>query len=110
MQDAGKSWWDFYAVRYAMASVVGALLIYGLLQSSATTMEILFIPEYGKDLGVAHLLLWGVLGLAYCYVASLPILVAHAARFVILNSAAWKWKMSAGSGALGLVIVFWHLP
>jgi hypothetical protein len=77
-------WWNFYLIRYAMGSVFGTLLIYVIFLLSPATSSILFIPE-PKDLNLAHLTLWFALGIAYCYVASLPILTLHASRFILMD-------------------------
>lgn len=75
---SGK-WWEFYLVRYALGTVFGILIVYSLAKSGlpipfpAGTVNDLTKPE-----GIALLLGYG---LAYCYLASAPILVFHASRF-----------------------------
>ncbi|GAB4088574.1 hypothetical protein [Hydrogenophaga soli] len=80
--DATSRWWEFYVVRYGMGTVVGAVIVFMLCKLSPTLAPMLF--QAGKEtnptLDSATLVLLGVYGLAYCYLASAPILVFHAAR------------------------------
>jgi hypothetical protein len=94
-------WWSSYLVRYAVGSVLGALLVYGLFQLSPTLAGVLFMPKT-DTLSVAHLSLWLVLGLAFCYLASAPILVLHAARFVIEDR---KWEDARRSARFWIEVI-----
>jgi membrane protein YdbS with pleckstrin-like domain len=80
-------WWEFYGVRYAQGTVVGALIIFFLFSQSPALKGILFIPSEAKDFGTPHLILLAIYGLAYCYIASAPILIMHAARGLLFISA-----------------------
>ncbi|MDP2143671.1 MAG: hypothetical protein Q8J80_06010 [Gallionella sp.] len=73
-------WWEFYGVRYAMGTVVGALIVHFIFSSNDNLRKLLFLPEKMDNFGMAHLALLAAYGLAYCYIASAPILVMHAAR------------------------------
>lgn len=76
----GNRWWEFYLVRYAMGTLVGAVFAYFLARemniSSANLSEMSFY-EAAALLSV---------GLTFCYVASGPILVFHAGRFLLRNN------------------------
>ncbi len=79
-------WWEFYFIRYFVGSVLGALII----------MALAFHPESALDEVIANLFdfdsadvlklksdhFWVILsfGVAFCYIASAPILVMHAFR------------------------------
>ena len=107
-------WWEFYAVRYAVGTVVGAIIVFLLCSNIPELKPILFETTGGKlyeatgvksyeatgvklheETGVklhettggkldsSSLLLLAGLGLAYCYIASAPILVFHAGRFLL---------------------------
>jgi hypothetical protein len=75
-------WWEFYAVRYGMGSVVGALIFFFLCNTNPVLKPLLFGAETGKIDGTLLVLLIGY-GLAYCYIASAPILVFHVGRFLL---------------------------
>ena len=72
----GNRWWDHYYVRYFVGSVYAVLLMYALSRTSAVT----------SSLGAIDPKLWvnatvlGAAGLAFCYIASAPILLLHAVR------------------------------
>ena len=79
-------WWEFYFTRYFVGSVLGALIV----------MALAFHPDSALDEVIAKLLnyesvgmlelksdhFWVLLGfgVAFCYIASAPILVMHAFR------------------------------
>lgn len=79
-------WWEFYFIRYFVGSVLGALII----------MALAFHPDSALDEVIANLFdfesvdvlklksdhFWVILcfGVAFCYIASAPILVMHAFR------------------------------
>jgi hypothetical protein len=72
-------WWEFYAVRYAMGTVIGGVLFFGLAKLVPSLSPII---NDGK-LEIELLPLLAAYGLTFCYLASAPILVLHAARFAI---------------------------
>lgn len=87
MSDKDDSrWWEFYGVRYAQGTVVGAMIVFFLFSKNQALQKMLFIPEDPKDFGMAHLALLGIYGLAYCYISSAPILIMHAARGLLFES------------------------
>lgn len=79
-------WWEFYGVRYAQGTVVGAMIIFFLFTQNETLKKILFVPSEARDFGMSHLILLAVYGLAYCYIASAPILILHAGRGLLFKS------------------------
>ncbi len=102
MSEKSGSWWDFYGVRYAQGAVVGAMLVFMLFSQNSTLKKLLFIPEDPADFGAPHLILLAVYGLAYCYIASAPILIMHAARGLqfasainLTPSAGWRRRVLA---------------
>jgi hypothetical protein len=85
----GKSegnWWEFYGIRYAQGTVVGAMIVYFLFSQNENLKKILFLPAEAKDFGLSHLILLAIYGLTYCYIASAPILVMHAGRGLLFRS------------------------
>lgn len=106
-------WWEFYAVRYAMGTIVGAVIFYSLCIEDDALKKLLILPKDGK-LESYHFILLGIYGLIYCYVASAPILVLHAARFLFTLPAVFKLRdLIRPIGILGLPfiigIIFWYL-
>ena len=87
-----KRWWEFYALRYALGSVMGVfILLYIFIHTDIATkfgLEKLafLIPKDPKDLSFTHLVILGVCGLAYCYLSSAPMLVFHALRVNVFKS------------------------
>lgn len=75
-------WWEFYFVRYGMSTVVGTVMVYVLLSTDDTLRSLLFLPNYG-NIEMANIVLLGAYGLAFCYIASAPVLTFYAARFYL---------------------------
>ena len=76
----GMRWWEHYLVRYLLGNIVGAVIV-GY-----------YLKEKWGNLGLANnnvidtssrLIIIGVLGFAYCYISSVPILVLHACRHIV---------------------------
>lgn len=98
-------WWEFYGVRYAQGTVVGAMIVFFLFSQNQTLKKILFIPADPKDFGISHLILLAVYGLAYCYIASAPILIMHAGRGLLFKSTTNPNPLHGwGSRLLGVII------
>lgn len=78
-------WWEFYAVRYGMGTVIGAAIAFQLFKGNANLTPLLFGAEKGELDGIKLAILAGY-GLTFCYLASAPILVFHAGRFLFKSS------------------------
>jgi hypothetical protein len=74
-------WWEFYAVRYGMGTVVGAFACFFLCFNNPILRPLLFSTN-GSSFNGARLGLLAAYGLTYCYITSAPILVLHAGRFL----------------------------
>lgn len=75
-------WWEFYFVRYATGTVVGGVVFFFICRINPIMAPLLF----GVDSGVldgARIALFSAYGLAYCYIASAPMLVFHAGRYML---------------------------
>ena len=83
MSDSNNSnrWWEYYAVRYFVGTVVGAGIIAALNQIPCSPYVSLLssLPQF-KDASFKELALFGAVGFAFCYVASAPVLALHATR------------------------------
>lgn len=115
--DNNHRWWEFYLVRYAIGTVIGALCVYSLIERIGGNIKskVLMIPPITEhhlnvlaqtcidaassaciaslqlhqdlySLNLPQLLLLGVYGIVFCYIASAPGLVVHAVRRQIRNS------------------------
>ena len=76
-----NKWWEYYAVRYFVGTVVGALFVAFLNTEPGSLFEdrlaILGDSKEATFLGVG---LVAALGFAFCYIASSPVLTLHATR------------------------------
>jgi hypothetical protein len=73
-------WWEQYTVRYFIGTIIGVFVVFILRSHGPLKDEVAkLIPDLlkidGKKLAAV-----GALGLAFCYVASAPILTLHAVR------------------------------
>jgi hypothetical protein len=83
--DSNFRWWEFYLVRYFVGTVCGTIIILFLVFLPES--EVHKLIENKKILNQTipswepiHLWIYGLIGLAYCYIASGPILFLHAIR------------------------------
>jgi hypothetical protein len=104
MGNADSRWWEFYFIRYAMGTVIGAIILFQLFYEIDSLRELLFLPksetyvqgsvETGAQsnavqrgaqmpLSIAHVIVYAAYGLAYCYLASAPVLFFHSSRFFL---------------------------
>ena len=90
-------WWEFYAVRYGMGTVVGAVVFFFLCFTNPALKPLLFGADTWKIDGT-QLALFGAYGLAFCYIASAPVLVFHAGRFLL------QPKLDGHSASFRLVV------
>lgn len=75
-------WWEFYFVRYAIGTLVGALIVNQASRISPEIGEIIFFGvDMSQEMFAGVSMLFGY-GLLFCYISSIPILVWHSARFV----------------------------
>jgi len=79
-ENESSRWWEFYFVRYAMGTVTGAIVFFFLCLANPVLKPLLFGTDSGT-LDGARLALLASYGLAYCYIASAPILVFHVGRY-----------------------------
>ena len=80
-------WWEFYLVRYLLGSIFGASILF-ILNSRHPGALYAFLGSATIgiiELQTSSVLILAALGFAYCYIASAPILVFHAARGVLFN-------------------------
>lgn len=109
-QDSEKNnmdnrWWEFYFVRYFVGTAIGGVVVLFLVTSKSPVMfsqgelaSILKLLEPGR-FESGYIILLAAVGLAFCYVASAPILVLHAIRGSLLNT---------GNSMNGkLITIFW---
>lgn len=74
-------WWEYYAVRYFVGTVVGALVVAFLnLEPGSPFEDRLAILGDSKEVTFLGVSLFAALGFAFCYIASSPVLTLHATR------------------------------
>jgi hypothetical protein len=100
-------WWEQYYVRYFVGTAVAIPLIILLAKSSSwsNAASALTVPNWLNATGVA------AGGLAFCYLASTPILTMHMARSVVWKRAGF-FQMAAGLlGAFtGICVALLFIP
>src|SRR5690349_4230254 len=79
-------WWEQYYVRYFVGTIVGIAVLMAVIDHSLfwefRTLRVTGQSELWKEVAALT-----AAGLAYCYVASVPVLTLHAVRGVFdLNS------------------------
>lgn len=78
--DTGTRWWEHYYVRYFVGTFVGIAIIFALRERALLAAEIAVVVPAFKEIDVAGLTGVALAGLAYCYIASAPVLTIHAIR------------------------------
>ena len=93
-------WWEFYFVRYFVGTAIGAIVILFLAHAESPVLtyqgEIATILKTLKttNFDSGYITVLATIGLAFCYLASAPILVLHATRgslFKLRNHFNWKF-------------------
>jgi hypothetical protein len=76
-----NKWWEYYAIRYFVGTVVGAGIVAYLNYAPGSPFEaaLLALSDF-KDATFTGVSLFAAIGFAFCYVASAPILLLHATR------------------------------
>lgn len=120
-------WWEYYAVRYFVGTVVGAGIVAFLNGQPGSPYEgRLTLGGDAKEATFLGVGLVAALGFAYCYIASSPVLTLHATRAHLRLSVlrlhwvshltcfplaiavaiwiAWKWLPPLAAVGAGLVI------
>lgn len=84
------NWWEFYFVRYFVGTVTGMGLVAFLNFDADSPLQGKILPNLTdiSKLDFAHSIVLGAIGLAFCYIASAPILTLHALRGVFTA----KWN------------------
>ena len=96
-------WWDHYYVRYFVGSVFAVPLMLALSKTPAVCAMV----DVTGDNKLLNATVLGAAGLAFCYVASAPILLLHAARGRHSNKGHAVSKVDKKSKAFALVTVLW---
>ncbi|BAK77480.1 hypothetical protein NH8B_2681 [Pseudogulbenkiania sp. NH8B] len=78
------NWWEGYIIRYALGSLVGAVICWKLINDIDKKIPVKDFIQTKDDITRYVVLL--LMGLCYCYVASSPMLVLHVSRYRPLGS------------------------
>lgn len=84
-REDSSRWWEFYAVRYALGTVIGGVIFFFLCSTNPVLQQLIFGANV-HTLNAPILILLGAYGLAFCYFASAPVLVLHTTRFFFVYS------------------------
>ena len=92
-----NKWWEYYAVRYFVGTVIGALIISFLnVDTCSPYVGKLTLGDNAKEVSFLGVGLVAALGFAFCYVASAPVLILHAFRAHIrVSTLKRKWASTA---------------
>lgn len=105
-------WWEFYFVRYFVGTVIGSAIILYLNSPGKSSLSNLILPGVNNvsNLDVQLLPVLLALGLAFCYIASSPILVLHAARcsFLAKDTKSYKKVFWTTFLLIALLIAGYH--
>jgi hypothetical protein len=105
-------WWEFYAVRYSIGTVTGAVVVMLLCRANPAMQEV-FLGTSTSVVDPWRLLLLAGYGLTFCYLASSPILVLHAGRFLLHSSGTtpigWKSAVTLLVGVVVLASLLFYL-
>jgi len=104
-------WWEFYAVRYGMGTVIGSAILLFLQHVPNGPLCALLPDLQAGHITGPQLTLLAAYGFAYCYIASAPILVLHAGRFCLdvdVRFSVWIKRLSVMASVPAiLAIVCW---
>lgn len=98
-------WWELYFIRYFVGAVVGgAIILYLNVQAPLDNLIMPGVKDVAQ-LSAQQLSILAALGLAFCYIASAPILVLHATRAVFLaqNTKLHSWLVG-GAAVLATIL------
>ncbi len=97
-------WWDQYYVRYFVGTAVAIPLLILLAKAPAWGKDAATLckPDWLNAAGIA------AGGLAFCYLASTPILMLHTARAVFWKQLSW-FRVAAAALAVFTAICAWLL-
>jgi len=110
---ANGSWWETYVIRYFVGTVVGGAILLFLNGNEGSSLSDSFLPGIKtlSALDTGLLIVIAAAGLAYCYLASAPILVLHASRACLLpsNKRVMNWTLGPYFALIliGMIIFLW---
>lgn len=91
-KQSDNRWWEFYFVRYFVGTAIGAIVVLFLATSNspvfvsqgevATILKSLRPDKFESG----YIAVLATVGLAFCYIASSPVLVLHATRGSLLKA------------------------
>ncbi len=114
-KSSSDRWWEFYFVRYFVGSVIGGAIVFYLNSKAGSAFTGAIIPKVHDVSKLdAHLVsMLGAIGLAFCYIASAPVLVLHATRGAFLTAKTKAFSLSLVSAivlAIALsALAYWRL-
>src|SRR5262245_9579224 len=109
-----NKWWEYYAVRYFVGTVVGAGIVAFLnAEQTSPFANSLNVIVGSPNPGVLGVGLLAALGFAFCYIASAPVLTLHATRAHLRLSTIrsnWKSTIPVLVACATIVICWRYLP
>lgn len=104
-----NKWWEYYAVRYFVGTVIGAGIVAFLNGQPGSPYEgRLTLGGDSKEATFLGVGLVAALGFAYCYIASSPMLILHAMRAHLrLSEFKSHWIRDALILAISIGVAIW---
>jgi hypothetical protein len=85
-KEDSSRFWELYILRYSVGAVLGALILFFLVKHNTPLSNLIFVKP-GEPIDIIQVGIFLAVGLLYSYLASAPILVFHAGRFLIPKQA-----------------------
>lgn len=82
VNEDSSRFWELYILRYSVGAVLGALILFFLVKQNTPLSSLIFVKP-GEPIDLIQVGIFLAVGLLYSYLASAPILVFHAGRFLI---------------------------
>lgn len=107
-----SKWWEYYAVRYFVGTVVGSVIVALLNSEPGSPFEgYLTVLDSSKEASFLGVGLLAALGFAFCYVGSAPVLTLHATRAHLratsVKDSPYKFSLAVGASVLIAVLALW---
>jgi hypothetical protein len=99
-ESRSSRWWEYYLVRYFVGSVVGSLLVLSMAAHLAEQLGgavkgfIISLILAASDGNIKSLFVLAATGVAYCYVASSPMMILHASRAQLISEKSRNFNRS----------------
>lgn len=96
-EESTSRFWEFYALRYSVGAVLGALILFFFIRQDPSLSSLIFVKAEER-IDLVQVGIFVGVGLLYSYLSSAPILVFHVGRFLLPKKATSFFGFSRKSG------------